>query len=455
MRWVLVRALIAPYLGAPYLGAPCLAAACLGAACLVAGCQADIPDNVYVCALQSDCPPGLVCDLSTGLCARGATGCRPVTCEFGGWNCGSRDDGCGGVLECGRCEAPDVCGAVFPNLCSCVPETCEELGAECGPQDDGCGGMIPFCGACDAPAECDGARCACTPRVCQPNECGMPSDGCGAILDCGGCAAPTPNCGLDEMLGYAVCSTEACIPKTVDEICIGGACGRIGDGCGGTVNCRGCPVAQTCGGGGVENMCGCTPRTCDAVGAECGSIDQRCGLGTVVCPNTCGDQQACNNSNRCVCADDKNEPNDAIGDATGVTLAGLASVAGRISSRTDVDRYVLPLSTSTELANGVGIRLANIPAGNAYFLNAYLLCGGPAASLDCSGAPFPPGGIPGADAACTTGAVTGTGALTIEASCPGPSLSSRLVLEVLAGTWTDACENYSLTGSIGVPGLTN
>jgi hypothetical protein len=38
------------------------------------------------------------------------TGCCPLTCAQLGANCGLVGDGCGGVLQCGTCVAPDYCG---------------------------------------------------------------------------------------------------------------------------------------------------------------------------------------------------------------------------------------------------------------------------------------------------------------------------------------------------------
>lgn len=50
--------------------------------------------------------------------------CTPTTCEDESWNCGVAQDGCGGLMECGTCTAPGVCGgAGVPHVCSCQSGT--------------------------------------------------------------------------------------------------------------------------------------------------------------------------------------------------------------------------------------------------------------------------------------------------------------------------------------------
>ena len=53
------------------------------------------------------------------------------------------------------------------------------------------------------------------------------------------------------------------------------------------MSCGGaCTGNETCGGGGTPNVCGCTPRTCESVGASGGTIDDGCG-GTTSCVKKC------------------------------------------------------------------------------------------------------------------------------------------------------------------------
>jgi hypothetical protein len=96
------------------------------------------------------------------------------------------------------------------------------------------------------------------------------------------------------LLGGAVTLAQ-CVPTTCAAE--GKTCGTIDDGCGIRINCGACAPPQTCGGGGVENVCGtpdreCVPTTCAAEGKTCGTIDDGCGIrincGSCAPPQTCG-----------------------------------------------------------------------------------------------------------------------------------------------------------------------
>ena len=218
--------------------------------------------------------------------------------------CGPRDDGCGHVLMCGGCSGSAVCTY---GVCTC-PTTCAQLGASCGTQPDMCGGVLP-CGACDAPAGCVDNKCVCQPIPCaaQGASCGVVPDGCGGTFVCSsdggtvdagddaeadGGGVPPTCAGAQTCGGGGVantCGTGTCVPKTS----CAGKCGTISDTCGGAVACGGCPAGQTCGGGppdagdasATPNRCGCTPKTCDQIGAACGTPTDGCG-GTLDC-GTC------------------------------------------------------------------------------------------------------------------------------------------------------------------------
>jgi hypothetical protein len=100
--------------------------------------------------------------------------CLPLTCAQQHLVCGMASDGCGGVLGCGMCGAPETCGGGgVPGQCgvpadggACVPHTCQELGVACGPVDDGCGNVMQ-CDPCPPPTECVGV----------PGQCAVPDPG--------------------------------------------------------------------------------------------------------------------------------------------------------------------------------------------------------------------------------------------------------------------------------------
>ena len=101
-----------------------------------------------------------------------------------------------------------------------------------------------------------------------------------------------------------------CTPTTCSAQ--GAACGTIGDGCGGTLSCGTCATGQACN---ASHQCVCAPTTCAAQGAVCGTISDGCG-NTLSC-GTCPTGQTCNASNQCIC--------------TPQTCASLGAVCGSVS----------------------------------------------------------------------------------------------------------------------------
>ena len=99
--------------------------------------------------------------------------CSLVTCASANATCGPIGDGCGGVIDCGSCTAPETCGGGgTPFMCgsgssSCTPRTCAQNSAECGVVADGCGGLTPSCGTCPSGQTCGGGG--------VPNKCAGPA----------------------------------------------------------------------------------------------------------------------------------------------------------------------------------------------------------------------------------------------------------------------------------------
>jgi hypothetical protein len=174
---------------------------------------------------------------------------------------------------------------------ACTAKTCAQQGLQCGLAGDGCGNMID-CGPCPDGTTCGGggvaSKCGapmCTKLTCAPNECGQKADGCGGVITCPPCAAGM-NCGGG---GPNKCGAPACTPLTCANA-PAGTCGPTADGCGGILNCA-CPGGEPC----VNGKCGappCTPRTCQQAGANCGQVADGCGgildCGTCLAPQTCG-----------------------------------------------------------------------------------------------------------------------------------------------------------------------
>jgi hypothetical protein len=192
------------------------------------------------CASPATCGAGGFsrCGLPPGVSADGgvASLCTPKTCASLGYNCGPASDGCGGLLQCGTCTSPQSCGAGGFSKCglppgigpdggpivSCTPTSCVSLGYNCGPASDGCGALLQ-CGTCQAPQACgaggfnkcglpsgigpDGAPVSsCVPKSCpsQNLNCGPAGDGCGNLLQCGTCNVPQ-SCGGAGVPGQCGC----------------------------------------------------------------------------------------------------------------------------------------------------------------------------------------------------------------------------------------------------------
>jgi hypothetical protein len=134
--------------------------------------------------------------------------CTPRTCQQQNIGCGPAGDGCGNLLDCGMCMGNQTCGGGgqngqcgYPDAGQCVPESCQKQNIGCGPAGDGCGGLLD-CGKCMGNQTCGGGgqngQCgypdsgSCVPETCQQQNinCGPAGDGCGGLLDCGTCVAP-------------------------------------------------------------------------------------------------------------------------------------------------------------------------------------------------------------------------------------------------------------------------
>ena len=241
--------------------------------------------------------------------------CVPIACtdEYGESFCGTICDGCGHALDCGKTCAR-VGWTCRDNVCTGPPILCTSLGCVdssdeseyCGDLGDGCGGTLscplvcPKVGWVCQDRMCVGRTDVCTSRTCANgffDYCGDVGDGCGGTLHCSTTCPKTGwVCDNHICVGPAdVCSKLTCQFPGAD-IClspsqVGNYCGKIGDGCGGTLDCGvECPApGWTC----VNSICRgpagyCPPVQCKSGNGDtyCGAINDCCG-GTTNCNPVC------------------------------------------------------------------------------------------------------------------------------------------------------------------------
>lgn len=145
----------------------------------------------------------------------------------------------------------------------------------------GCGGAgeDSFSSTTPAPDVCDPGRqetCPCSDGsegVQSCNEDGTGYEAC----SCSSTTSTSSGDGGNGAGGNGVGGSE-CVPSVTCQS-VQAECGTIlDDGCGNEVECPdNCVAPLTCGGGGDQFKCGCTPKSCLTLGATCGLIDDTCG----------------------------------------------------------------------------------------------------------------------------------------------------------------------------------
>ena len=206
-----------------------------------AGTDADAPDNALGDGARSDAPLGDAASSppDSGPCVPGCP--SQVTC--GEWT-----DCTGALLVCGTpCVSGQVC---IPTSTTPPAQSCQALSCtgKCGViGEDSCGVGVS-CGGCPAGKSCIDNACITTPTTDASTDAG--------------------------------CGTLTC---TVGTLLL---CGKVSDSCGNTLSCA-CPAGQQCIGG----ECSPPPPECSAGdgGTQCGSVENACGSGTVVCGTCTGD----------------------------------------------------------------------------------------------------------------------------------------------------------------------
>jgi hypothetical protein len=308
------------------------------------------------CSAAVACPAGEICS-SDGHCVSGhdSSVCSSAGAPAGCGNVCTATLPCPHGLFClgGMCTAECTSSIPCPSGQMCSSDGhCVALGADAGVGDcidPSSGSPNPFryqhCGGSgcidllEDPANCGTCNHACLPsQVCAHGTCAStcpaPTTNCNrACVDlttdrnhCGSCATACPNnllcissaCGCPTQFHQTECSMT-CVDTannrtncaSCGHVCTttcashpdtcahqGIVCGAAGDGCGNRIGCAACPIAgDTCGGGGVQGVCGhgatCSPRTiAECLPGYCGPMDDGCGS-VVNCPTQCTGIDTC------------------------------------------------------------------------------------------------------------------------------------------------------------------
>jgi hypothetical protein len=171
-----------------------------------------------------------------------------------------RDSGVDAELDAGldASAPPDAANDACPSSYPGEGVACSALGAVCGYAQGTC---TCFSGVC-----CGGPATTCADVGVQ---CGTTTDACGQQIDCGGCP-PGETCGGGGVLGECGSLPDgfSCVVRTCNAP--DRACGLIGDGCGGELDCGACSIW-----GCSPAVPGC-PAEQPAVGSACAPEGTQC-----------------------------------------------------------------------------------------------------------------------------------------------------------------------------------
>ncbi len=237
----------------------------------------------------------------------------------------------------------------------------------CAQQEDGTAKPYPR----DAAVHSDSAQDAdgsgnCSPRTCAQlgTQCGVAADGCGGKVDCGGCPqGQTCGGGGTNKCGNGQCNHKSCVQLSAE-------CGFASDGCSAVLDCGTCPTGRVCS---SSNRCGCVATTCASQGAECGTIPDGCG-GVLQC-GSCPDPLVCGGMGPNKCGETPCTPTtcaaegvscDAISDKCGSVLeCGTCAAPQTCGGAGQIGKCGCPPTTCTAQGKDCG----SIPDGCGANLN--------------------------------------------------------------------------------------
>lgn len=232
-------------------------------------------------------------------------GCCPSGCSS------ANDDDCNPVCGNGLVEVGERCDGNCPSSCNdgnaCTADAVSGSAATCNLTCSNT--VISACQSGDGccPAGCTyavDADCSCQRLSCDSvRECGTPSDGCGGTLNCGGC--PTGE----------FCSNFQCVPST-STLAIGSPCTQQSNCAGAAPFCVANPNFKD---GYCSSECQ-FDNDCPS-GSHCGQKDANTGIGS--CLDNCTTDADCRSGYQCY-----NQDNDSAGSkeclpsATGTGVIG-------------------------------------------------------------------------------------------------------------------------------------
>jgi hypothetical protein len=258
-------------------------------------------DAGFFCISDKDCGGAHCCK---GVCAPTERGCCDQEDCIGageGIICADMICQCKDDWDCPGSERICDLSAVPPDCVDgCTP-------AKCGPGNVCCGKDC-FAGECCADKDCavpGKPTCRLTTHTCT-NACKPGGTPCGAEYVCCVDTCKRGNCCTDgdcvQNPDGPYCVSNACAKKcTTDGNCPGGKCctaGPFSGTCYFGECCADsqCTAPETCGGGGVQDKCGCTPEPktdfCRRMNAVCGNVTGKDNCG-VTRTEDCGTCQGC------------------------------------------------------------------------------------------------------------------------------------------------------------------
>jgi hypothetical protein len=278
-----------------------LQGSCLASDCLIAGdCQTTNPCVTPACdtAAGTCVFPALPDGTPTPGVAQLAGDCHVRIC-VGGLDVDQIDDS-DVPLTATDCDT-EMCGqGVAANPILPAHSPCSTfLGSQPGYCDD-----VGTCRQCAADVDCPGPSDDCQHPACVGFACVMAytpmmtltstnppqiagdchklaCDGGGGVLDV---IDPT-----DPHSDGNPCTVDGCSPAGVPTHAAlpnGTACGAaqacLAGMCSGCTTSAQCTAPNTCGGAGMPNVCGCTPKSCAQLGKTCGTVPDGC-FGTLTC----------------------------------------------------------------------------------------------------------------------------------------------------------------------------